>query len=84
MNNDCVVRTSFYKYFHPKEALISNGILSQEVVRVGNSQPKEEKKKKPDSAFLSNFVGVRDEDGLKEDENGGLTYVYSFGSTLNV
>lgn len=64
--------------------MISNGILSQEVVRVGNNLPKEEKKKKPDSAFLSNFVGVRDDDGFKEDENGGLTFLYSFGATLNV
>lgn len=26
---DCVVRTSYYKYFHPKEALISNGVLNR-------------------------------------------------------
>jgi len=84
VNNDCVVRTSFYKYFHPKEALISNGILHQEVVRVGNNEPKEAKKKKPENAFLSNFVNVRDDDGNKDDENGGLTFLYPFGATLNI
>lgn len=84
VNNDCVVRTSFYKYFHPKECLITNGILHQEVVRVGNNQPKEQKKKKPDNAFLSNFVNVRDDDGTKEDENGGLTFVYPSGATLSI
>ena len=26
---DAVVRTHFYKYFHPKEALISNGVLNR-------------------------------------------------------
>ena len=28
VNNDCVIRTSFYKYFHPKEAYVHNGILN--------------------------------------------------------
>jgi len=31
VNNDAVVRTSYYKYFHPKEALITNGILNRAV-----------------------------------------------------
>lgn len=26
---DSVVRTNFFKYFHPKEALISNGVLNR-------------------------------------------------------
>lgn len=29
VNNDSVVRTVYYKYFHPKEALVSNGILNR-------------------------------------------------------
>ncbi|XP_033123649.1 intraflagellar transport protein 52 homolog isoform X1 [Anneissia japonica] len=29
VNNDSAVRTSYYKYFHPKEALISNGVLNR-------------------------------------------------------
>ncbi|XP_072169907.1 intraflagellar transport protein 52 homolog [Diadema setosum] len=31
VNNDCVVRTSYFKYFHPKEALVSNGILNRSI-----------------------------------------------------
>ncbi|XP_062589670.1 intraflagellar transport protein 52 homolog [Saccostrea cucullata] len=31
VNNDAVVRTSYYKYFHPKEALIANGVLNRAV-----------------------------------------------------
>jgi hypothetical protein len=54
------------------------------VVRVGNNQPKEAKKKKPDNTFLSNFVSVRDEDGQKEEENGGLNFLYPFGATLTI
>ncbi|CAJ0581929.1 unnamed protein product, partial [Mesorhabditis spiculigera] len=30
-NNDSVIRTIFYKYFDPKEALISNGVLNREI-----------------------------------------------------
>ncbi|XP_074644049.1 intraflagellar transport protein 52 homolog isoform X2 [Tubulanus polymorphus] len=31
VNNDTVVRTSYYKYFHPKEALVSNGVLNRAI-----------------------------------------------------
>ncbi|XP_021361844.1 intraflagellar transport protein 52 homolog isoform X1 [Mizuhopecten yessoensis] len=31
INTDSVVRTSYYKYFHPKEALIANGVLNRAV-----------------------------------------------------
>lgn len=31
MLTDAVVRTSYYKYFHPKEALIANGVLNRSV-----------------------------------------------------
>ena len=27
--SDAVVRTSYYKYFHPKEVYVSNGILNR-------------------------------------------------------
>uniref|UniRef100_UPI00358DF426 intraflagellar transport protein 52 homolog isoform X1 n=2 Tax=Myxine glutinosa TaxID=7769 RepID=UPI00358DF426 len=33
VNNDAVVRTVYYKYFHPKEALVPNGVLNREVNR---------------------------------------------------
>ena len=29
VNSDCVVRTNYHKYFHPKECLISNGVLNR-------------------------------------------------------
>ncbi|KAK7590205.1 hypothetical protein V9T40_001818 [Parthenolecanium corni] len=28
INNDCVIRTQYYKYFHPKECLLSDGIVN--------------------------------------------------------
>ncbi|KAF6728561.1 Intraflagellar transport-like protein 52 [Oryzias melastigma] len=33
VNNDAVVRNTYYKYFHPKEALVSNGVLNREISR---------------------------------------------------
>ncbi|ROT63710.1 putative intraflagellar transport protein 52-like [Penaeus vannamei] len=32
VNNDSVVRTCYYKYFHPKECLITNGILNRAIL----------------------------------------------------
>lgn len=66
VNNDCVVRTSFYKYFHPKEAYVHSGILNDEVTRVANGLPKEAKR--PQHAFLSNVIGKDDDEDeyLKE------------------
>lgn len=31
VNNDSVVRTLYYKYFHPKECLVSNGVLNRAI-----------------------------------------------------
>ena len=33
VNSDSVARTHYYKYFHPKEALVSNGVLNREISR---------------------------------------------------
>lgn len=32
--SDAVVRTSYYKYFHPKEALVSNGVLNRSIFQL--------------------------------------------------
>ncbi|KAK3591240.1 hypothetical protein CHS0354_010606 [Potamilus streckersoni] len=31
INNDAVVRTSYYKYFHPKEVFVANGVLNRAI-----------------------------------------------------
>ena len=35
VNNDSVIRKTFHKYLHPKEAFIANGILNPELIRYG-------------------------------------------------
>uniref|UniRef100_A0A8C1U010 Intraflagellar transport 52 homolog (Chlamydomonas) n=1 Tax=Cyprinus carpio TaxID=7962 RepID=A0A8C1U010_CYPCA len=33
VNNDAVIRNVYHKYFHPKEALVSSGVLNREISR---------------------------------------------------
>jgi len=35
IKSDAVVRTQYYKYFHPKECLVSNGVLNRGLAKVG-------------------------------------------------
>jgi intraflagellar transport protein 52 len=81
VNNDAVVRTVYHKYHHPKEALITHGILCGDIVRVA----KGEKKKKENKDHLS--LNITKDDGeianLGKD-NGGLEFVFPYGATLNV
>jgi len=40
INSDAVVRTSYYKYYHPKEALVANGVLNRAVaIAAGKAFP---------------------------------------------
>lgn len=34
MNPDAVIRTVYHKYHHPKEVLISNGVVNKEIARM--------------------------------------------------
>jgi intraflagellar transport protein 52 len=38
VNNHSVVRSKFFKYFHPKENLIYNGIFNEEVERIASGR----------------------------------------------
>ena len=33
VNSDTVIRRTFHKYLHPKEACVANGVLNNELVR---------------------------------------------------
>jgi intraflagellar transport protein 52 len=83
INSDCVIRTSFYKYFHPKEAYIHNGILNEEVTRVVNGYAKEPKGRHNNGFAL----GGRDDDEeeyQKESKRTGVDFVYVTGASLTV
>jgi len=38
VNSDSVIRKTFHKYLHPKEAFIGNGCLNDELVKIANGK----------------------------------------------
>lgn len=72
VNSDCVVRTVHYKYFHPKEALITDGIINREI----NTQCG--KVNRTELEDVSN----RERDSMAADE--GVHFVLPYGATLTV
>lgn len=81
VNNDAVVRTVYYKYHHPKEAFISNGILCEDLVRCVKGDRKKEKDK--ENKFQLNITKEDAEAGVGKDQ-GGVDFVFPYGATLNV
>ena len=81
VNNDCVIRKAFAKYLHPKEAFIGDGILNKELVRVAKGEAKSGEQKQ--GKYAKRYRDTKDE-LAERDENGGLKFVYPYGSTLNV
>ena len=83
VNTDCVIRKTFHKYLHPKEAFIGNGCLNEELVKAASGKfGKEEEENKP-GKFSRKYKDTKDELD-RRDENGGLKFVYPYGCTINV
>ena len=80
VNRDAVIRKSFFKYLHPKEAFIGNGILNRELVTAATGQKKEEQAA---GKYSRKYRDDKDE-LANRSENGGLNFVYSYGASLNV
>ncbi len=84
VNSDSLVRTSYYKYLHPKEVFISNGILNKEIVRSARGLQKSAAKKDLDAKSKNIAKKLMEmKDDVKHD-NAGLNFVYPYGATLNV
>ena len=81
VNSDSVIRKHFYKYLHPKEAFVGNGILNKEIVRVAKGEAKQSNAKA--GKYAKRYAVSKDE-LVERDENGGLKFVYPYGATLNV
>jgi len=81
VNNDSVIRKTFHKYLHPKEAFIGNGCLNEELVKAASGkQPEDESKP---GKYSKKYRDTKDE-LANRDENGGLKFVYPYGCTVNV
>nr|CAB3255400.1 intraflagellar transport protein 52 homolog [Phallusia mammillata] len=69
VNNDAVVRSVYYKYFHPKEALVSNGVLNRAISRAAGKY----------------VPGLDDDEKDRVSSiSQALQFVYPYGATLNV
>lgn len=70
VNSDAVVRSEYFKYFHPKEALVSNGVLNRAVSQAAGKY----------------IPGLDDLSGKDEVNSMSQTlqFVYPYGATLNV
>lgn len=82
VNSDSVIRKTFHKYLHPKEAFIGNGCLNDELVKAANGKNKPEDENKP-GKYSKKYRDTKD-DLANRDENGGLKFVYPYGCTINV
>lgn len=71
VNADAVVQTSYIKYHHPKEALVTTGILNREINRAAG-------KRVPGSARPVSL----DDDDRSTSKN--LEFAFPYGATLNV
>ncbi|CEM35579.1 unnamed protein product [Vitrella brassicaformis CCMP3155] len=84
VNSDAVLRTAFYKYPHPKECFISQGILCRDILRCA----KGEKRKAKDAGFVSQLNVLRDAPDagaqMGQSARSGLDFVFPYGATLNV
>lgn len=77
VNADAVVRTTHYKYLHPKEVLISDGVLNRGVLEAVGKGPGSEADGEAD------FRATKSKGGPAFDGTG-LEFVYPYGATLSV
>lgn len=79
VNSDSVVRTVYYKYLHPKEVFISNGILNKEIGAAASKLSGRSRSSGPNNLVPATRL-------LADDaaNHGGLDFVYPRGATLNV
>jgi intraflagellar transport protein 52 len=82
VNTDSVVRSTYYKYLHPKEAFISNGILCEDIVRCSKGERKKDEKENDGLAL--NITKEEGDPTMGAKDHGGLDFVFPYGATLNV
>ncbi len=70
INNDAIIRTTYYKYFNPKEALVSDGILNRALSEACGK--------------LLDIASYDMQNNQKNQTAQSMHFVYPFGSTLNV
>ena len=78
--NNSVIRTTYFKYFHPKEVLVTNGMLHEDFLRVAN-------KDDSDPQVLPSLAPPTIGDEKEPHENRtypGFKFVFPFGTSLTL
>lgn len=84
-NSDAVVRTAHYKYLHPKEALISDGVLNRALLSSSSSSSKGPTAGPGDAGEgMDAPSGAADAPGSAAGAGRALDFVYPYGCTLSV
>lgn len=78
-NSDSVLRSVFYKYLHPKEVFIADGILVPDIARKKNSAVLAGARKNAKAVAAPENKKIR---GQAPQEK--LGFVYPYGVSLNV
>jgi intraflagellar transport protein 52 len=78
VNSDSVVRTVHYKYLHPKQVLVQDGLLNRAISAGAKEQ---QQKGGADSDELGGGGGGG---GGGKQPGGGLDFVYPYGASLSV
>eukprot|EP01086_Lenisia_limosa_P002681 TRINITY_DN16627_c0_g1_i1.p1 TRINITY_DN16627_c0_g1~~TRINITY_DN16627_c0_g1_i1.p1 ORF type:complete len:433 (-),score=78.84 TRINITY_DN16627_c0_g1_i1:30-1328(-) len=74
-NNDSVIRTVYYKYHHPKEVHIANGVVNRDILRASG-------KHVPERGQLNESIDIATIGADNETEDT-LPFVFPHGCTLN-
>jgi len=77
--NNSVVRTNYHRYFHPKEALITNGVMHEDFLRA--VQQEGERETQPKYAI---DLHIDDKDENEGVNLTGFRFLYPYGTTINV
>ncbi|OQS01756.1 Intraflagellar Transport Protein 52 [Achlya hypogyna] len=77
VNTDAVIRTVYHKYHHPKEVLITSGVVNREIARMSNVISGRGKD------IFARDPAADKAHGLEKDQRG-LDFVFPYGATLNV
>eukprot|EP00928_Gymnodinium_smaydae_P079521 TRINITY_DN63423_c0_g1_i1.p1 TRINITY_DN63423_c0_g1~~TRINITY_DN63423_c0_g1_i1.p1 ORF type:complete len:449 (-),score=78.09 TRINITY_DN63423_c0_g1_i1:89-1435(-) len=82
-NSDAVVRTVYRTYHHPKECLITHGVICPDLARSAKGEKKQDKENAREKLNLQITKEDADMAALDKD-GGGLEFVFPYGATLNV
>jgi len=75
VNNDALVRTVYYRYHHPKETLIVDGVMNSAMTKAALARGERQAKGK------SSTIGP---DGNERKKKDKLEFVFPYGCTLGV